>query len=209
MGGLRGRGDRRQVWTRGQHLRRPEGEGGVLGLRGEVQSWEVSEAPSEVWRIVGALCAGTHGPSPQDSAGVQGSGFPGFALGVARQSRAASGCPPPSSWPRWSAGPGRALRPARDRLFPGRAWPGLGSPGDGSGHLGSVGRSERGLCVKAGRTGGRRARSLAVGHGELRKGWGSQDGWKEEVQRAPPRASPRPRLPLARPRQRGLRSSGG
>lgn len=132
---------------------------------------------------------------PTGPVGVQGSGFPGFALGVARQSRAASGCP--SSWPRWSAGPGRALHPARDRPFPGRAWPGLGSPGDGSGHLGSVGMSERGLCVKAGRTRGRRARSLAVGHGELRKG-GSQDGWKVEVQRAPPRALPRPRLPLAR-----------
>lgn len=34
-------------------------------MRGEVQSWEVSEAPSEVWRIVGALCAGTTGPVPK------------------------------------------------------------------------------------------------------------------------------------------------
>lgn len=109
------------------------------------------------------------------------------------QSRAASGCPPPASRPRWSVGPaGRSILPETGRSWAGPE-PGLGSPGDGSGRLGSVGRSGCGRCVEAGCPGGWRARSLAIGHSELGKGWGSQDGWKEAVQRAPPGASPPPR----------------
>lgn len=181
-GRLPGRSDSLHVQTREQHMQRPKAEREILGLCGEIKSWGQAGLKRPCLRsgldpvgTVGALCAGTRRSSSREFSRNPGIWLSRLLFGCG-SSRAVL----PQAVPRPAPGPGcqqdRAGRSAlpetgRSRCGPG---PGLGSPGDGSGRLGSVGRSERGLRVKARCAGGRRARSPAICHGELREGcvWG-------------------------------------